>query len=283
MNAVEKTKAAQRVFLPIGLLEPREDNPNKMSARQFDLLVDNLERTGLTDPILVRPISDGKYRIVGGHHRYEGAKYLGFEDVPCTVIDDPDFDEEAEMFQVVRMNVIKGKLDPAAFFSMYEKMSGKYETQVLQELFGFSESAEFAKLIAKSAKVLPPELQAKFKEAAKEIKTIDGLAQLLNEMFTKYGDTLPFGFMIADYGGQQSIWLQISKATKVAFDVIGMRLREEHRTVDDVIGHLLQSIADGHHSEMLEAAIAAAPVVNIPAGFGGLGTKEALAAAEEIS
>jgi ParB-like chromosome segregation protein Spo0J len=173
-EAIDKTKNLKRVDVPIGLLVPDADNPNKMTARQFDLLVDNFSRTGFTDPVLVRPIGDGNYKIVGGHHRVEAAKYLGFTEAPCTIIDDPDFDEEAAMFQNVRMNVIRGQMDPTAFFSMYEKVSGKYETQILQEMFGFADAKEFAKLVSKSAALLPSDLQAKFKEAAKEI----GLAPL---------------------------------------------------------------------------------------------------------
>lgn len=282
MDAIEKTKAAKREFLPVGLLVGREDNPNKMSPRQFDLLVDNITRVGITDPIMVRPLENGTYRIVGGHHRYEGAQYLGFSEVPCTIIDDPDFDEEAETFQVVRMNVIKGQLDPAAFFNMYEKMAGKYETDILQEMFGFAEAKEFAKLIAKTAKVLPPELQGKFKEAAKEIKTIDGLAQLLNSLFTKYGDTLPFGFMVFDYGGRRSVWLQSSLKTLQSFDVISLRCRDEGRTLDDTLGAVLHLIAEGEHQDLLKAAIEAAPKVVIPATVPGLVTKEAINAAEDM-
>ena len=70
----------------------------------------------------------------------------------------------------------------------------------MQDAFGFAEEAEFKRLIAQTAKMLPDkELQEKFKEAAQEIKTVDGLSKLLNEMFTKYGDTLPHGYMIFDY------------------------------------------------------------------------------------
>ena len=101
MTAIEKTRKLERKDIPLGLLVKNEGNPNKMSAREFDLLVDNIEKTGLTDPVLVRPLPKGKkepqrYRIVGGHHRYDAAAFLGFEAVPCTVIDDPAFDEHAE-------------------------------------------------------------------------------------------------------------------------------------------------------------------------------------------
>ena len=125
-------------------LVKNEANPNKMAAREFDLLIDNIERTGLTDPILVRPArlaaavrecqqdrhpegfragarprNELKFKIVGGHHRFDAAAYLGLEEVPVTVIMDDAFDEDQERFQLVRMNMIRGKLDPQAFFDLY--------------------------------------------------------------------------------------------------------------------------------------------------------------------
>lgn len=57
-----------------------------MTTREFDLLVDNMQRTGLTDAILVRPQGDGTYRIVGGHHRFDAAQFLGRNEVPCRCV-----------------------------------------------------------------------------------------------------------------------------------------------------------------------------------------------------
>ena len=54
LGAIEKTKALLRLDLPIGLLVKNEENPNKMTQRAFDLLCDNYEKTGITDPILCR-------------------------------------------------------------------------------------------------------------------------------------------------------------------------------------------------------------------------------------
>ena len=264
-----KTQNLLRLSLPVTALVKNEANPNKMAAREFDLLIDNIERTGLTDPILVRPLDyeevfeiaakfdmpdlglvltkeELKFRIVGGHHRFDAAAYLGFEDVPVTVIMDDSFDEDEERFQLVRMNMIRGKLDPQAFFDSYNSLAPAYSDEVLQDAFGFADEAEFRKLIDQTAKALPDKnLQKKFKEAAEEIKTIDGLSKLLNEMFTKYGDTLPFGYMVFDHGGQRSMWLRIEGKTMNAIDLIGTLCIDQARTVDDVIGGILQLAAKG--------------------------------------
>ena len=299
MTALDKTRKLLRLDLPVGLLVKNEDNPNKMSAREFDLLIDNMERTGITDAILVRPFDRGlvlkavatgkqgdelaalfieqgaQFRIVGGHHRFDGAVYLGFETVPATVIMADDFDEDQERFQLVRMNAIRGKLDPQAFFDLYNQLSDSYTDEILQDAFGFAEEAEFKRLINQTAKALPdPNMQKKFKEAAAEIKTIDGLSKLLNEMFTKYGDSLPFGYMVFDHGGQRSMWLRIEGKTMNALDLIGTMCIDHRRTVDDVVGSLMQLIAKGELKEVVDKIIAKTPEVDLPANLSVAPTKD---------
>jgi hypothetical protein len=255
-----------RKDVAIGLLDENDQNPNKMSARAFDLLVDNVQKTGLTEAVVVRPVGE-RYRIVSGHHRFKAAQYLGFDTVPVVIITDPDFDDEAEMFQLVRMNAIKGKLDGQAFIDLYGKVAGKYGDELLQDMFGFADDAEFKKLITATAKSLPKELKDKFLEAAKEIKTIDGLAKLLNDLFTKYGDTVPYGYMIVDHGGQRHIWLRMEKKTFDSLQLIGELCIETSRSIDDVLGVLIQKVAKGELPDLMQDIVDAAPKVVLPAGY----------------
>jgi hypothetical protein len=277
MGAIEKTKNIKRLDVKVDQLVKQKLNPNKMSKKAFDLLVDNLNQVGFVDPIFVRPTDDGKYRIVGGHHRFDAALYLGFEEVPVAVVDHDGFDDDEEKFQILRMNMIKGNLDAQTFMTMYHELAGAYTDDILQEAFGFSDDAEWRKLVHQTAKQLPdPEMQKKFKEAAKEIKTIDGLSKLLNEMFTNHGDTLPYGYMVVDYGGERSVWLHASKETMKAVDLMGDICRNKKRTMDDIFGTVLHLIATGKAGDLLDAAVAATKDVDIPAGTAYLPTKQNL-------
>jgi len=273
-----------RKDLPVSALVPNPDNPNKMTGRQFDLLVDNVQRMGFTDPILVRPLDDGTYRIVGGHHRYDAAVYLDYEEVPCSVIDDPEFDEEAERFQMVRHNVIRGQFDPAAFFDLYQQMADKYADDVLQEAFGFAEEKEFKRLIDQTAKSIDdPGMREKFREAAREIRTIDGLSRVLNELFSKYGDTVPYGFMVFDYGGRRSVWVEARKDTMRAFDKVADLCIEHRRLMDDIVGGVLQSIAQGYLDELVEKLVEKSPEVKLPKNLSGHPTRANVEDAETDS
>ena len=106
MAAIEKTKALLRLDLPIGAPGEEREEPEQDVEAGLRPPGDNLEQTGLTDPILARPLdlekmkkvptmrrvkgrrprrrsfeTQGcKFRIVGGHHRFDAAAYIGFDD-----------------------------------------------------------------------------------------------------------------------------------------------------------------------------------------------------------
>ena len=294
MGAQAKTDKLIRLHrCPLHLMVKNDKNPNKMRPREFDLLCDNMNSTGWTDPILARPLDhkklakvftsvganedaiveamlsgDMKVRIIGGHHRYDAASYLGFEEGPVTIIMDPDFDDDMETFQVVRMNAIHGKMDPTAFMDLLGDLPNKYADDVLQELLGFADEAEFNRLAKQMAKSLPDKAtQDKFTEAAKEIKTIDGLAKLLNHMFATYGDTLPFGYMVFEYGGQKSMWLRSEAKTMKALEILGIICIDNKRTMDDVLGTVIQMMAAPEGQEFVQGVITDTPYVDIPKGM----------------
>ena len=53
VDAVQKTKKLGRVDLDLSVLVVNDKNPNVMKSREFDLLVDNINKVGITDPIIV--------------------------------------------------------------------------------------------------------------------------------------------------------------------------------------------------------------------------------------
>lgn len=265
MDAIEKTKSLTRKDLDIGLLLPQEVNPNAMGDKEFNLLCDNLTQVGFVDPIFVRPLDGGKYRIIGGYHRWKAAGVLGFENVPCTIIDDPDFDGDLEKFQIVRMNMIRGKLSPEKFLKLYESLSSKYEEELLADSFGFSDEEQFKKLIQQMSKSLPKEMQSQFTEAAKEMKTIDGLTKLLNTMFNKYGDTLPYGYMVVDFGGKNSVWLRMVANDMVSFNAVAEKCVERKRSLDSLFRLFMQSVAGGTLDGLLDS-LKSFPEVKVQSG-----------------
>lgn len=260
-QARAKTEALERRMLPVKMLEPSSYNPNEMSDRQFNLLHDNIRKVGITDPILVRPIGKDRYRIVGGAHRYKVAEMLGFKEVPCTILNGKDFSEDEEKFQMVRHNVIHGKMSPRKFVELYQSLSKKYTEEVAAESFGFATEEEFRRLVKTTAAGLPQGMQEQFKEAAKELKSIEQLAKLLNHLFSTYGDTLPYGYMIFDFGGKESVWLRMEAKTRGNFDRIAANCKTHGRALDHVMAGLMEFAVE--RKDVLESLTLKAKVVKI--------------------
>jgi hypothetical protein len=185
------------------------------------------------------------------------------------------------------MNVIHGKMDPYQFFQLYQNLAPKYADDVMQDMLGFADDAEFQRLVNQTAKVLPTKAaQEKFKQqvAEQEINTVKGLHHLLNYMINKYGDTLPYGYMVVDYGGKKSIWLQVSDKTYKSLEVIGDICMDRSRTMDDFVGKVVQLIArgDAGAKALIDAIVAETPPVVLPGGVQALPTKEHIAKMEEV-
>lgn len=250
----------ERKEISVEDLLPNPLNPNMMSDRQFSLLVGNIRATGFTDPVFVRPLGEGKYEIIGGHHRWQAAKVLGMETVPCTVNTDPEFDADQANFQMMRHNMVKGRLSTEKFLKLYEDMSTKYTREQLSEAFGFEEQQALDKLVAQTAKGLPKELKAKFKEAQDEIKTVDDLAKVLNRLFATYGDTLKYGYMYFDFGGKDSIWVRMLPADRKLVEALAYRCVDHGRSLDSAFRVALQLIAEHRVPDFETELLKTAPV-----------------------
>jgi hypothetical protein len=174
-------------------------------------------------------------------------------------------------------------MDPEQFVTLYAQYAGKYDDDLLQELFGFAEEAEFKRLITATAASLPKELQSKFKDAAKEIKTIDGLARILNKIFTEHGDTLPFGYLIFDYSNEDSVWFRCEKSTIKAVYVLGDICKDNKVTMDDVVGNVIRAMAKGELQDFVEEILKKVPKVVIDPALNSLPTKNNIEKLEELS
>ena len=73
--------------ISVSLIDCNDWNPNEMSVKMRQILTDNLSRIGMVDPILVA-IDKDRYRIVDGEHRYRIAVELGYEEVPCVILNE---------------------------------------------------------------------------------------------------------------------------------------------------------------------------------------------------
>jgi ParB family chromosome partitioning protein len=73
-------------------LEEIETNPDQPRTNVGDLkeLAKSIEAKGVLEPLLVRPMGDGRYRIIAGERRFRAAMEAGLTEVPCIEFDVPE-------------------------------------------------------------------------------------------------------------------------------------------------------------------------------------------------
>lgn len=240
-------KHGQMIELPLEALEPNEWNPNELTADQFDMLSENIDEVGFLDPVLVvpLPLEDGdiqRYRIVDGEHRYEQQRLMDVKMIRCIIADPEKFDEKEQKRQTVRMNKIRGQLNIRKFAALANEMMEKHGVPFndLAREFGFVDEDEFQEMIEAARDSLPDEdAKKEFDKAKSELKTVEDLTLLLNRLFTKYGDTVPYHFMVLDFGGKQHIWIRMDSKMYKHVKIIAREVQAEGVTFDSVVLRLL--------------------------------------------
>jgi hypothetical protein len=206
-------------LVPVDELEPNPWNPNQMSDREFNRLAEEISNVGFIDQIQAIPMENGKLRIIGGEHRWRAAKSLGIAEVPVAVLSETKWkDVDLQKFVTVRLNVIKGKLDPERMVGLYNELAQRYGEDAMQNLMGFTDEAAFKKLVggvreALESTGLSGDMLEKFDEMKKEVKTIDDLSAVLNHLFNEYGDTITQNFMVFTYGSKEHLYIACDAET----------------------------------------------------------------------
>lgn len=236
-------------YIDIELIEPNSWNPQDMDTATMNLLVKEISEVGFTSPIQVVALDDGRFRIIGGEHRWLAAKTAGLTEIPCGILPGARWaDLDLQKLATVRMNAIGGKLDPEKFAHLYSEMADKYGTEPLQELFGFTDAQAFAKLLGgiqkNLKKAMPKAMHGAIDDAMKEAKTVADLSNIIQTLFAQYGDTVSQSFMIFSYGKSNHVYIQMSKEVKKYLDKITAHCRTTGEDINDVIGVIMKATVD---------------------------------------
>jgi ParB family chromosome partitioning protein len=85
----ERFGASLGRLIPIDEIETNPDQPRR-SVGDLSELVLSIESKGVLEPLLVRPLPDGRFRIIAGERRFRAAMEAGLAEVPCIELDVPD-------------------------------------------------------------------------------------------------------------------------------------------------------------------------------------------------
>jgi len=94
--------------IPIDLLVPNPSNPRVVTKPDL-ALVASVRAHGIIEPLVVRPLGDGRYEILAGERRYRAALEAGLTEVPVVVW---EADDQEAFALAMAENTVRRDLDP---------------------------------------------------------------------------------------------------------------------------------------------------------------------------
>lgn len=127
-NAAEKSGGVMLVRL--SLVEPDKRQPRKkFDDEKLGELADSIRRHGIIQPLLVRPLENGGYRIVAGERRWRAARLAGLSEIPVVV---RELDNMQTMQIALIENLQRADLTPIEEARGYQLLMAEYNMTQLE-------------------------------------------------------------------------------------------------------------------------------------------------------
>lgn len=116
-----------------GRFQPRRD----MDPAALQELADSIRQQGVMQPVVVRPIDEGRYELIAGERRWRATQMAELDRIPAIIRDVPD---EAAIAMALIENIQRENLNP---------IEEAFALQRLQDEFGLTQ-AQVAEAVGKS-------------------------------------------------------------------------------------------------------------------------------------
>ena len=240
------TDRQERVqIVPAEQVFPYARQPYSVDRPSTDLvrLMDSIERTGIAEPLIVRPRSEGGYEIISGHRRDYCAKVVGLDTRPVIVRDYSD--EDADIL-VVDYNINRENLLPSEKARAYklkldamkrqgertdltsgqlgQKFQGRASVDILAEQA--DESRKQIQRYIRLTNLIPPLMEAVDAGKLKFVPAADYISHLTEKEQT-YLQFLMERDEVSPSVDQAQRLKQISAEGKLENNIIDLIMREE--------------------------------------------------------
>jgi len=123
-------------FLQRGKYQPRRD----MSSEALEELAESIKAQGVMQPIVVRPIGDGRYEIIAGERRWRATQLAGLDEIPAVIREVPD---ETAIAMALIENIQREDLNPIEEAMALKRLQEEFELtqQQVAEAVGKSRTA----------------------------------------------------------------------------------------------------------------------------------------------
>ena len=140
-NTPEEAKEQGSTLLRLSDIEPNTDQPRKsFDPEALAQLADSIAVNGLLQPILVRELGNGFYRIVAGERRWRASKMAGLSEIPAIIM---DIDEKKAAELALIENIQRRDLNAIEEAAAYKALLEEYEMtqEEVSRVLGISRSA----------------------------------------------------------------------------------------------------------------------------------------------
>lgn len=186
-------------------------NPNRFNDEKFRMLVEEVVKEGIDQPIIViNDKQNGGYIIVDGEHRYLAAKERGDKKIPVVV---KDWDEYQAKVETIRRNVLRGEIDKARFVDLVNSVVAEYNVSMDQVMADMAlTEEEFNQLYQeKEANLAILEEVRKSKDEA----LYEDVSYIVNKIMAENKDNIDKGYVYFMYKGATILVLELDKNDKV--------------------------------------------------------------------
>jgi ParB family transcriptional regulator, chromosome partitioning protein len=96
--------------IPLGMIRPNPNQPRKrFDSDSIEALGRSMADAGVIQPLIVRPLDDGRYELIAGERRWRAAQHAGLGTVPALIRDE----DELQRIQIALIeNVSREDLNP---------------------------------------------------------------------------------------------------------------------------------------------------------------------------
>ena|GEM_PF-6873652 len=106
------------------LVEPAHAARTTMDETALDSLVTSIRAVGILEPLLVRPLEDGRYEVVAGHRRLKAARIAPLAKVPCIDLERDTLSEAIKIHENLEREELSPS-DEAIFYAELYERSGE--------------------------------------------------------------------------------------------------------------------------------------------------------------
>ncbi|MBD7976629.1 ParB/RepB/Spo0J family partition protein [Serpens gallinarum] len=112
-------------YLPLDLIQRGKYQPRRdMDATALEELAQSIKAQGVMQPIVVRPIGEGRFEIIAGERRWRASQQAGLESIPAMVREVPD---EAAIAMALIENIQREDLNPIEEAVALQRLQQEFE------------------------------------------------------------------------------------------------------------------------------------------------------------